>query len=92
MAPTTVIGTVRPRVGGWLRRKPLLQGDFFERAKLFPPRATPTQVALAWLIARPSITAPIANATSLAQLDEIIGGARLKLDADTIKRLNEASA
>jgi aryl-alcohol dehydrogenase-like predicted oxidoreductase len=53
---------------------------------------TPAQVALAWLIARPSITAPIASATSLAQLDEIIGGARLKLDADAIKRLNEASA
>jgi aryl-alcohol dehydrogenase-like predicted oxidoreductase len=53
---------------------------------------TPAQVALAWLIARPSITAPIASATSLAQLDEIIGAARLKLDADAIKRLNEASA
>jgi aryl-alcohol dehydrogenase-like predicted oxidoreductase len=53
---------------------------------------TPAQVALAWLVARPSITAPIASATSLAQLDEIIGAARLKLDADAIKRLNEASA
>jgi aryl-alcohol dehydrogenase-like predicted oxidoreductase len=53
---------------------------------------TPAQVALAWLIARPSITAPIASATSLAQLDEIMGAARLKLDADAIKRLNEASA
>ena len=29
MAPTTVIGTACPRVGGWLRRKPLLQGEFF---------------------------------------------------------------
>jgi aryl-alcohol dehydrogenase-like predicted oxidoreductase len=53
---------------------------------------TPAQVALAWLIARPSVTAPIASATSLAQLDEIIGAARLKLDADAINRLNEASA
>jgi aryl-alcohol dehydrogenase-like predicted oxidoreductase len=53
---------------------------------------TPAQVALAWLIARPGITAPIASATSLAQLDEIIGAARLKLDADAIKGLNEASA
>ena len=53
---------------------------------------TPAQVALAWLIARPSITAPIASTTSIAQLDEIIGAARLKLDADAIKRLNEASA
>jgi aryl-alcohol dehydrogenase-like predicted oxidoreductase len=54
--------------------------------------ATPAQVALAWLIARPSITAPIVSATSLVQLDEIIGAARLKLDADAIERLNEASA
>ena len=53
---------------------------------------TPAQVALAWLIARPSITAAIASATSLAQLDEIISAARLKLDADAIRRLNEASA
>jgi aryl-alcohol dehydrogenase-like predicted oxidoreductase len=52
---------------------------------------SPAQVALAWLIARPSITAPIASATSLAQLHEIMGAARLKLDADAIKRLNEAS-
>jgi len=38
---------------------------------------TPAQVALAWLIARPSITATIASATSLAQLDEIMGATRL---------------
>jgi aryl-alcohol dehydrogenase-like predicted oxidoreductase len=55
-------------------------------------RATPAQVALAWLIAQPSITAPIASATSRAQLDEIIGAARLTLDADAIKRLNDSSA
>jgi aryl-alcohol dehydrogenase-like predicted oxidoreductase len=53
---------------------------------------TPARVALAWLIARPSITAPIVSATSLVQLDEIIGAARLELDADAIQRLNEASA
>jgi aryl-alcohol dehydrogenase-like predicted oxidoreductase len=53
---------------------------------------TPAQVALACLIARPGITAPIASATSVAQLHEIIDAARLKLDADAIKGLNEASA
>jgi aryl-alcohol dehydrogenase-like predicted oxidoreductase len=53
-------------------------------------RATPAQVALAWLIARPGITAPIASATSLAQLDEVMGAARLRLDADAIKRLNDS--
>jgi aryl-alcohol dehydrogenase-like predicted oxidoreductase len=44
------------------------------------------------LLAVLAVTAPIASATSLAQLDEIIGAARLKLDTDAIKRLNEASA
>jgi aryl-alcohol dehydrogenase-like predicted oxidoreductase len=34
--------------------------------------ATPTQVALAWLLSRPAVTAPIASATSLAQLQELL--------------------
>jgi aryl-alcohol dehydrogenase-like predicted oxidoreductase len=55
-------------------------------------RAKPGQVALAWLIARPSITAPIASATNMAQLEELIAGTRLKLDGDAIKRLDAASA
>jgi len=54
--------------------------------------AKPAQVALAWLIARPSITAPIASATTLVQLDELIAGARLKLDREAIELLNTASA
>ena len=36
--------------------------------------ATPGQVAIAWQIARPAITAPIASATSMEQLDELVGG------------------
>jgi aryl-alcohol dehydrogenase-like predicted oxidoreductase len=52
----------------------------------------PAQVALAWLIARPSITAPIASATSLAQLEDLFAGVRLKLDRDAIKALDTASA
>jgi aryl-alcohol dehydrogenase-like predicted oxidoreductase len=55
-------------------------------------RATPAQVALAWLIARPGLTAPIASATSIAQLDELMAGARLALDASTIAQLDAASA
>jgi aryl-alcohol dehydrogenase-like predicted oxidoreductase len=55
-------------------------------------QATAAQVALAWLLARPGITAPIASATSLVQLDEMISAARLELDADAIKQLNDASA
>src|SRR5262245_57827651 len=44
-------------------------------------RATPAQVALAWLMARPSITAPIASATSVDQLNELAGSTRLELDS-----------
>ena len=54
--------------------------------------ATPAQVALAWQIARPSITAPIASATSLAQLADLVSAARLSLDADAVQLLNQASA
>jgi aryl-alcohol dehydrogenase-like predicted oxidoreductase len=54
--------------------------------------ASPAQVALAWIIARPGITAPIASATSVAQLDELLGSAALTLTADAIARLDAASA
>ena len=53
--------------------------------------ATPAQVALAWQIARPSITAPIASATSLAQLAGLVAAAHLKLDASAIQRIDGAS-
>jgi aryl-alcohol dehydrogenase-like predicted oxidoreductase len=55
-------------------------------------RATPAQVALAWLMARPGLTAPIASATSVEQLGELMGAARLVLDAQSIARLDAASA
>lgn len=54
--------------------------------------ATAAQVALAWLIERPSITAPIASATNLNQLSELIEATQLKLDWASMKLLNEASA
>ncbi|PYI79757.1 MAG: alcohol dehydrogenase [Verrucomicrobia bacterium] len=53
--------------------------------------ATPAQVALAWLIARPTVTAPIASATSLAQLKELIGATKLELDESSMGLLNRAS-
>ena len=53
--------------------------------------ATPAQVALAWLMARPSITAPIASATSVAQWHDIARAADLKLGDDAIRKLDEAS-
>jgi aryl-alcohol dehydrogenase-like predicted oxidoreductase len=55
-------------------------------------RSTPASVALAWLMARPSITAPIASATSLEQLEELIAATRLSLDAAAIAQLDAASA
>jgi aryl-alcohol dehydrogenase-like predicted oxidoreductase len=55
-------------------------------------KATPAQVALAWLIARPSVTAPIASATSVDQLHDIIKASQLKLSAPEIAALDAASA
>jgi aryl-alcohol dehydrogenase-like predicted oxidoreductase len=54
--------------------------------------ATPAQVALSWLVHRPGITAPIASATSVAQLKEIAGAVELTLDAEATKTLDQASA
>ena len=49
--------------------------------------ATPTQVALAWQLARPSVTAPIASATSVAQVQELLGAAALKLTPEELAAL-----
>lgn len=54
--------------------------------------STPARVALAWMIARESITAPIASATNLEQLDDLIEATRLELDAASIDILNTASS
>jgi aryl-alcohol dehydrogenase-like predicted oxidoreductase len=54
-------------------------------------RATAARVALAWLMARPTVTAPIASATSLTQLKELIGSTKLKLDEASMGLLNRAS-
>ena len=53
--------------------------------------ATPGQVALAWQIARPSITSPIASASTPAQLDELVGAARLRLDTPSIELIDRAT-
>lgn len=54
--------------------------------------ATPAQVALAWLIARPGVTAPIVSATSVEQLKDVLGAATLELSAGEIAQLDAASA
>jgi aryl-alcohol dehydrogenase-like predicted oxidoreductase len=53
--------------------------------------ATPAQVALAWMMARPSITAPIASASKPEQLEDLVKAARLKLSAAQVASLNAAS-
>jgi aryl-alcohol dehydrogenase-like predicted oxidoreductase len=54
-------------------------------------RATVAQVALAWLIAKPELAAPIASATSVAQLHELLGAVRLELSPADVARLDAAS-
>ena len=54
--------------------------------------ASPAQVALAWLMAQPTISAPIASATSVEQLQQLLAAARLQLDADDLRSLDSASS
>ena len=53
--------------------------------------STPGRVALAWVLAQPGIVAPIASATSLPQLEDLFAATRLTLEADSLRRLDEAS-
>ncbi len=54
--------------------------------------AVPAQIALAWLMAKPDVTAPIASVTSLAQLDEIMRAPRIKLTREDIAALDASGA
>ncbi len=54
--------------------------------------ATPAEVAIAWVIAQPSITAAIASATTSEQLDALIKAANLELSKDDLAALDQASA
>ena len=54
--------------------------------------ATVPQVALAWLLSRPAVTSVIIGAKSMAQLYDNLGAARLTLDAEALKALDEVSA
>ena len=54
--------------------------------------STPGKVALAWLRARPSITAPIASATSVEQLKDLLAATALELDPTAVQELTNASA
>jgi aryl-alcohol dehydrogenase-like predicted oxidoreductase len=54
--------------------------------------STPTAVALAWLMARPSVTAPIASATSVEQLQQLVAAVAVQLTPEEIKKLDSASS
>jgi aryl-alcohol dehydrogenase-like predicted oxidoreductase len=54
--------------------------------------ATPARISLAWLLARPSITAPIVSATNLEQLNDLVSSVDLALDRESVEFLNKASA
>jgi aryl-alcohol dehydrogenase-like predicted oxidoreductase len=53
--------------------------------------ATPAQVALAWAAAQPAVTAPLASATSVEQMEELLGSLELRLTPAHLARLDEAS-
>lgn len=55
-------------------------------------QASPAQVALAWIMAQPGLTAPIASATSPEQVTELLKSTELNLSPDDIRELNQASA
>ena len=52
----------------------------------------PATIALSWLLSRPAVTAPIASATSAGQLHDLVAIAGVRLDADALQMLDEASA
>ena len=84
-----------PRGGGvkkYLERARLGGAEGAGRGGGASHKATQAQVALAWLIARPSVTAPIASATSVEQLQDIIKAAQLKLSAADSAALDAVNA
>lgn len=54
--------------------------------------AKPAEIALAWLLTRPAITAPIASATSIEQMASLKKATEINLTPDEVILLNEASA
>lgn len=54
--------------------------------------ASHAQIALAWLIAQPGVTAPIASATSVGQVEELLPAMTLQLSEDQVARLTNAGA
>jgi aryl-alcohol dehydrogenase (NADP+) len=51
--------------------------------------AKPAQVALAWILSKPAVSAPIIGASKLYQLEDALAALQLKLTGDEIRRLEE---
>ena len=88
-------GAKHPGRGGRLKR--YLDARGFQILKTVDKvaernNALPAQIALAWLIAKPIITAPIVSATSLKQLDEILNAPQIKLSQEDMAALDAAGA
>ncbi|RKG52301.1 aldo/keto reductase [Corallococcus sp. AB011P] len=84
-----------PRAGNVLKKYGNAQGwGVVDALKKVAERqgATPSQVALAWLATRPTVEAPIASATSVPQVKELLGAFSLKLEADDLRELDSASS
>ena len=78
------------KAAGWLRTKTAILPEMDRVAA--ETGATLSQIALAWLAAQPGVTAPIASATSVDQLDELLGFWDLKLTREQLDRLTAAGA
>jgi aryl-alcohol dehydrogenase-like predicted oxidoreductase len=79
------------RVKGYLNARGFRILDALDRVAT-RHAATPAQVSLAWLMAQPAVTAPIASATSLRQLDDIMRAPLIKLAPEDLAALDQASA
>jgi aryl-alcohol dehydrogenase-like predicted oxidoreductase len=78
------------KAAGWLKTKTAILPEMDRVAA--ETGATLSQIALAWLAAQPGITAPISSATSVAQLDELLGAWDVTLTPEQIDRLSAAGA
>ncbi|HVJ87653.1 MAG TPA: aldo/keto reductase [Caulifigura sp.] len=67
----------------------VLKGLDAEAARL---KVSHAQIALAWLMNRPGVTAPIVSATSVEQLDAVLSSAAVRLDEEAVGNLERASA
>jgi aryl-alcohol dehydrogenase-like predicted oxidoreductase len=85
--------TARSQGGDRVRTEGLYRGEFvFDVAERVVEVAgrlgvTPAQVALAWLLSKPGVTAPVVGASKISQLDDLVAATKLQLPADDVAYL-----